>query len=65
MIQDVKTEAAKAVPPLAVSVAASIGFSLNDMVLAATLIYILMQAGYLGLKWYREYKTIGRRKPRG
>lgn len=50
---DLAYEAAKAVPPAGVSAAALAGFSLNDIVMLATLAYIALQAGFLLWKWYR------------
>lgn len=50
---DVAAEAAKASPAVAVAAATSVfGFSLNEWVAIATLIYIILQAGWLVWKWY-------------
>jgi hypothetical protein len=45
---------AKASPPLAVSATAAVGWTLQDWVLIATLVYTLMQAAYLVYKFVRE-----------
>lgn len=57
MQQIVATEGMKASPPVAVSAMATVqGWQMADWVALATVLYILMQAGYLGWKWYREYR---------
>lgn len=54
----IASEASKSAPPTAVTLATVIaGVSLNEWVAIATLIYVLMQAGYLGWKWYKEYRA--------
>lgn len=50
---DLASEATKAAFPAGVSVATLAGFSLNDIVMMATLAYIALQAGFLLWKWYR------------
>lgn len=52
---DVTTEAAKLAPPAIVA-----AWTLNDVVLLATLAYVALQAAYLIWKWRREYRK-GRR----
>lgn len=61
---EIVTEAAKAAPPVAVTATAMAGgLSLNNVIGAATLIYIVLQAGYLVWKWRRDIR-IDRRKRR-
>ena len=56
--QTVEMEAAKATPPVLVTAADQLGaISVNKYVAIATLVYVLMQAAYLGWKWYKEYKA--------
>lgn len=50
---DLAAEAVKATPPITVAGATLAGMSLNDMVLIATLVYIVLQASFLLYKWYR------------
>lgn len=55
MKAEITTEAAKAIPPATVAFVAPLnGWTLNDSVLSATLVYIVLQAGYLIWKWWRE-----------
>lgn len=54
-ISEAKAEVAKALP--AVGGAAYSAITLNTLVALATLIYIVLQAAYLGWKWYGEYKA--------
>lgn len=50
---DAAAEAIKATPPVTVAGATLAGMSLNDMVLIATLIYIMLQASFLLYRWWR------------
>jgi len=52
MIKDIATEGAKASPPVAV-VTASIaqGWTLNHTVAALTIVYLLLQIGWLVWRW--------------
>lgn len=50
---DVASEAFKAAPPVTVASLSFAGVSLNDLVLVATLIYIVLQASFLLYRWYR------------
>ena len=54
IIKDVVTEGAKATPPVAV-VTTSIaqGWTINNAVGALTVIYLLLQIGWLVWRWYR------------
>lgn len=61
MNADVATEVLKSAPPAGVTLmAAAAGLSLNNIIGAATLVYIVLQAGYLLWKWRREW-TASRR----
>ena len=54
----VAAEGVRSAPPVALTVMAAIdAITLNEWVAIATLAYIAMQVGYLGWKWYREYKA--------
>lgn len=46
--------AAKLAPPAAVVTASASGYTLQDWVGIATLIYLALQAAYLAWKWWRE-----------
>lgn len=50
---DLAAEAAKATPPITVVGATVAGFPLNDLVLAATLVYVVLQTAFLLYKWRR------------
>lgn len=54
IIKDVVTEGAKATPPLVV-VGKSIaeGWTINHTVAALTIVYLLLQIGWLVWRWYR------------
>lgn len=52
---DVITEAAKAAPPVTVTLAALSGH-LNVVIAIITIIYVALQAGYLIWKWRKEFK---------
>jgi hypothetical protein len=57
---DVAVETMKSTPPLAVIVAGTLGgYSLQDWVLVATLIYIGLQVGWLLYKWYKAARKKG------
>ncbi|MGE4335230.1 MAG: hypothetical protein AB7E55_04545 [Pigmentiphaga sp.] len=59
-------EAAKAAPPVAVTIAAvADGFTVNHAVAGATLLYIVLQAGYLIWKWRRDMREDRRRNGGG
>jgi hypothetical protein len=54
---DVITEAAKAAPPIAITTAVTVGgITINEWVAIATLIYIVLQSGWLVWKWYHAIK---------
>ena len=50
---DIASEAAKASFPVGVSLATLGGMTLHDVVMLATLVYIVLQAAFLCWKWYR------------
>jgi len=54
---DVIAEAAKAAPPIAITTAVTVGgLTLNEWVALATLLYIVLQSGWLVWKWYHAIK---------
>ncbi|NDD85364.1 hypothetical protein EBZ38_13965 [bacterium] len=54
---DVLSEAAKAAPPIAITTAVTIGgLTLNEWVAIATLLYVVLQSGWLIWKWYHAIK---------
>lgn len=54
---EVASEALKAAPPVTVTATALAGgLSLNNIIGAATLVYIILQAGYLLWKWRRDWR---------
>ena len=50
---DIATEAAKASPPVAVAGATIAGMPVNELVLWVTLIYLVLQIGFLLYRWGR------------
>jgi len=52
---DLIAEAAKSAPPVTVAGLTVAGVSLNDLVLIATLGYIVLQAGFLLYRWVRVH----------
>jgi hypothetical protein len=40
-----------------------LGFTLNEWVAIATLVYIVLQSGYLAWKWARDYRASKRNAP--
>lgn len=53
---DLLAATTKASPALTVGAMSVAGIGLQDWVLIATLGYIVLQAGYLGWKWAREWR---------
>lgn len=47
----------KSAPPVAVSALSVAGVSLQDWVLIATFVYIVLQAAHLAWKWYRDSRV--------
>ena len=52
---DIAAEAAKATPPITVAGATVAGVQVNDLILWATLIYLVLQIGFLLFRWQRLY----------
>ena len=52
---DVAADAAKATPPITVAGATVAGVQVNDLILWATLIYLVLQIGFLLFRWQRLY----------
>lgn len=50
---DVAAEAAKAAPPITVAGATVAGVQVNDLILWATLLYLVLQIGFLLYRWQR------------
>jgi hypothetical protein len=50
---DIAAEAAKAAPPVTVAGATVAGVTINDLILWATLVYIVLQIGFLLYRWQR------------
>ena len=50
---DIVTEVAKAAPPVTVAGATIAGMQVNDMILWATLLYLVLQIGFLLYRWGR------------
>lgn len=48
---DIASEAAKASPPVAVAGSMLAGVAINDLILWATLIYLVLQIGFLLYRW--------------
>ena len=57
MKTELAQQTAYASPPLAATGAILVGLTLNEWVAAATIVYIVMQAIYLGWKWHQEWKA--------
>lgn len=56
---DAANEAVKAAPPVTVAGATMLGVDLNSAILWLTLLYLVLQIGYLLWKW-RRHVTTGR-----
>lgn len=57
---EVLAETIRATPPLAVAGLTVAGVSLNDVVLLITLVYLILQIGYLAHRWARLVISRGR-----
>jgi len=54
---DIVSELTRATPPVAITTAVTVGgLTLNEWVALATLLYIVLQSGWLIWKWYRAAK---------
>jgi hypothetical protein len=57
MRAEIAQEGLKATPPVLVTTAAvSNAWTPTEWMALATIIYIVLQAGYLVWKWYKEYR---------
>lgn len=54
---DIISEATKAAPPVTVAGATVAGVQVNDLILWATLIYIVLQIGFLLYRWRRLHSS--------
>jgi uncharacterized membrane protein len=52
-VQDTIEEVLKSAPPVAATGATVLGHSLNEWVAIFTIIYIVLQIGFLARKWHR------------
>ena len=52
---DILSEAAKAAPPVTVVGATIAGVQVNDLILWATLLYIVLQIGFLLYRWHKMH----------
>lgn len=52
---DVAAEVAKAAPPVTVASATVAGVQVNDLILWATLVYIVLQIAFLLYRWQRMH----------
>lgn len=52
---DIASEAAKAAPPITVAGASVAGVQINTLILWATLIYLVLQIGFLLYRWQRMH----------
>ena len=50
---DLAAEAAKAAPPITVAGATVAGVQVNELILWATLLYLVLQIGFLLYRWQR------------
>jgi hypothetical protein len=58
-LADAGGEAAKVSPPIAVLGATVYGMTLQDWVFVLTLIYLVIQIGWLVWKWWKAFSTKG------
>jgi len=56
---DLAAEAAKAAPPITVAGATVAGVQVNDLILWATLLYLVLQIGFLLYRWQRLHFGAG------
>jgi hypothetical protein len=52
---DIAAEAAKAAPPVTVVGATVAGVQVNDLILWATLVYLVLQIGFLLYRWHKMH----------
>lgn len=60
---DLAAEAAKAAPPITVAGATVAGVQVNELILWATLLYLVLQIGFLLYRWQRLHFGAGRAEP--
>ena len=56
---DLAAEAAKAAPPITVAGATVAGVQVNELILWATLLYLVLQIGFLLYRWQRLHFSAG------
>lgn len=54
---DLVSEAAKAAPPVTVAGATIAGMQINDLILWATLVYLILQIAFLLYRWHKMHKN--------
>jgi hypothetical protein len=52
---DIASEAAKAAPPVTVAGATIAGIQVNDLILWATLVYVVLQIAFLLYRWHKMH----------
>ena len=52
---DIASEAAKAAPPVTVAGATIAGMQVNDLILWATLVYVVLQIAFLLYRWHKMH----------
>lgn len=62
---DAFSAVAKSSPPMAVGTLSASGFSLQDWVFIVTLVYLVLQILYLGLKFARDLRRSGKEQADG
>ena len=60
---DLAAEAAKAAPPITVAGATVAGVQVNELILWATLLYLVLQIGFLLYRWQRLHFGARRAEP--
>ena len=56
---DLVAEAAKAAPPVTVAGATIAGIQVNDLILWATLVYLVLQIAFLLYRWHKMHTQQG------
>jgi hypothetical protein len=54
---DLTAEAMKAAPPVTVAGATVAGIQVNDLILWATLVYVVLQIAFLLYRWHKMHTT--------
>ena len=60
--QDIRNEALRSAPAAGVIASTYLGFTLSDWVYIVTIVYMLVQIGWMGVKIYRSFKNRGEGK---